>query len=146
MKEKDAFIPFVLDQFRRVENVTARPMFGGHGLYQGERFFGIVHAGQVFLKTDHSTRGAFEKRGMEPFRPSAKQTIRSYYEVPSDVLEQPDELARWAMRAIALCGKTPPAEARAVSKRARRASKSKTRPSHSKPKPSGLKSKRRSKS
>jgi len=33
---------------------------------------------------------------MHPFRPGAKQTLRQYYEVPVDILEDPQELAAWA--------------------------------------------------
>ena len=39
---------------------------------------------------------------MKPFRPSAKQTLKSYYEVPADVLENSDQLAAWAQEAIHL--------------------------------------------
>jgi len=38
---------------------------------------------------------------MGPFRPSARQTLKSYYEVPVEVIEDADALAAWAKRAIA---------------------------------------------
>jgi hypothetical protein len=38
---------------------------------------------------------------MEPFRPSEKQTLRTYYEVPGEVLEKPAEAVLWAGRAVA---------------------------------------------
>jgi DNA transformation protein len=37
---------------------------------------------------------------MKPFRPNAKQTLKSYYQVPADVIEDADELSQWAMKAI----------------------------------------------
>jgi TfoX/Sxy family transcriptional regulator of competence genes len=32
-----------LDQLQDLDGVGARGMFGGHGLYQDETFFGIIH-------------------------------------------------------------------------------------------------------
>ena len=101
MTPKDAsFKDFVLDQLCGVEDIEARRMFGGFGLYQDETFFGIVHKGKLFFKIDESTVGAYLRHKMKPFRPNAKQTIKSYYQVPVDVLEDPDELCVWAWRAI----------------------------------------------
>ena len=74
-------------------------MFGGYGLYQGERFFGIIHDGRLFLKTGEWTRPEYVARGMLPFRPNPRQVLKSYYEVPADVVEDPERLAEWAARA-----------------------------------------------
>lgn len=38
---------------------------------------------------------------MGSFRPGAKQTLKSCYEVPVDVIEDPERLRGWAERAIA---------------------------------------------
>ena len=101
MTTKDeSFAEFVLDQLRELDAVEARRMFGGFGLYQDETFFGIVHKGKLFFKIDDSTVGAYRRRKMKPFRPNAKQTLKSYYQVPVEVLEDPDELCVWARRAI----------------------------------------------
>lgn len=105
--DRDPFLQYVLDQLREVEDVEPRSMFGGYGLYQRGRFFGIVHRGQLFLKTDETSRPRYKQHGMKPFRPSASQTIGSYYEVPADVLECPGELATWAQHAAALAGTQP---------------------------------------
>jgi DNA transformation protein len=95
VKKRDSFLDFVLDQLREVDGVSARAMFGGHGLYRDARMFGIVFKGRFYLKVSAATRPRFEEAGMKPFRPSAKQTLRSYFEVPADVVESPAELARW---------------------------------------------------
>lgn len=76
-------------------------MFGGHGLYLGQRFFAILYRGRVYFRTDDANRAAYTARGMEPFRPNARQTLGTYYEVPADVVEDPEELARWARKAAA---------------------------------------------
>ena len=96
----DSFRQFVLDQLHALGGVRCRAMFGGYGLYRGERFFGIIHGGRMFLKTDERTRPAYVARGMQPFRPNERQVLKRYYEVPADVVEDPDRLAEWAERAV----------------------------------------------
>ena len=75
-------------------------MFGGYGLYSDKIFFGIIYDSQLFLKTNDDTRPTYVERGMKPFRPNAKQTLTSYYEVPAAVLEESDDLIVWANDAV----------------------------------------------
>lgn len=95
----DSFTEFVLDQLTGFPGVTARFMFGGHGLYRDQVFFGIIHKGSLYLKTDEASRPLYRERGMQPFRPNAKQTLRHYYEVPIDIVEDREQLIAWAERA-----------------------------------------------
>ncbi|HYT62110.1 MAG TPA: TfoX/Sxy family protein [Haliangiales bacterium] len=96
----DSFRDFVLDQLQALADVESRAMFGGHGLYAGDVFFGIVYQGRLYFRTNPATRGEFVRRGAQPFRPNEKQTLNSYYEVPADVIEDRRQLADWARRAI----------------------------------------------
>jgi DNA transformation protein len=96
----ESFKDFVIDQLIGMDNVEARRMFGGYGLYRDETFFGIVHKGKLFFKIDDSTVDAYRKRKMKPFRPNPKQTLKSYFQVPVDVIEDADELREWAVKAI----------------------------------------------
>ncbi|HEX9662859.1 MAG TPA: TfoX/Sxy family protein [Candidatus Binatia bacterium] len=96
----DSFKDFVLDQLRDLDDVEARRMFGGYGLYQGETFFGIVHKGRLYFKIDETTVKEYRKRKMKVFRPNAKQTLKSYYQVPVEVIEDADQLCEWAEQAI----------------------------------------------
>lgn len=95
-----SFKNFVLDQLRELGGLESRAMFGGFGLYAGGKFFGIVFQGRLYFRTSVATRAAYLGRGMEPFRPNAKQRLNSYYEVPADVIEDADELSRWANEAL----------------------------------------------
>src|SRR5688500_8009829 len=108
MKRKagdDSFVTFITEQLASVDDLSVRPMFGAHGLYAGATFFGIVCRGRLYLKTDAQSVGEYERRGMGPFRPNERQTIKSYYEVPADVVEDREELATWARRAMRAKGK-----------------------------------------
>ena len=74
-------------------------MFGGYGLYQRDAFFGIIHRGRLYFKTDRITALRYRDRGMKPFTPTSTQTLRNYYEVPIEVLEDPEDLIVWASQA-----------------------------------------------
>lgn len=101
MNRKDeSFKDFILDQLVGLDDVQARRMFGGFGLYQDDTFFGIVHKAKLFFKIDDSTVGAYRKHKMKPFRPNAKQTLKSYYEVPVEIIEDADALREWAVKAV----------------------------------------------
>jgi DNA transformation protein and related proteins len=101
MNRKDeSFKDFVLDQLRDLDDVEARRMFGGYGLYRDETFFGIVYKDRVYFKIDESTVREYRKRKMKPFRPTARQTLRSYYQVPLEILEDAERFAEWAAAAI----------------------------------------------
>lgn len=108
-RKENFYRDFVLDQLRSLGDVSCRSMFGGYGLYLGEDFFGILHDGRLYFKTDETTRKKYRSRGMGPFAPSAKQVLKSYYEVPEEVVEDDEELASWAREAAARKrkGKTP---------------------------------------
>ena len=106
-RTSNAFAAFVVDQLAELENVTARAMFGGVGLYCDGVFFGIVAGDVLYLKTDDLTRPAFLRRRMKPFMPYGKKTRgeHRYYSVPLDVLESPPALCEWARSAVAAAGR-----------------------------------------
>ncbi len=95
-----SFVEFVIDQLHGMGDVSYRRMFGGYGLYCDSVFFAIIFKGRLYFKTDNRTRGAYLEQGMGPFRPSPKQTLKNYYEVPVDVLEDDRALMEWAIRAV----------------------------------------------
>jgi DNA transformation protein and related proteins len=92
---------FLEDQLRKLPELEIRPMFGGAGVYAEGTMFGIVHAGRVYFKTSPSTRAAFVELGMKAFRPPRGAVLKSYYEVPAEVLDGGAELVVWARRALA---------------------------------------------
>ena len=100
--KRDPFLDLVLEQMELADGlrpVTSKAMFGGHGLYLRGIFFGIVYKRALYFKVDGSTRDQYLKCGMSPFCPNAKQTLKSYYQVPAEVLEHPKTLAAWAAQA-----------------------------------------------
>jgi len=105
----DSFKEFVLDQLSALPELRAKAMFGAHGLYCGEKFFGILDEGRLFFKTDQQSQADYLARGMGPFtyEMRGKAVTVSYHEVPPDMLEQPQELTVWAQRAIRIAATKP---------------------------------------
>lgn len=83
-----------------VDGATRRRMFGGVGIYTEGAMFGIAYDERMYLKVDDESRAEFEELGSGPFRPNERQTLRSFYEVPEEVLGDDAELAAWARRAV----------------------------------------------
>ncbi len=96
----DGFKDFVLDQLVDLGGVTCRAMFGGYGLSYRKVFFGIIHKKRLYFKVSPSTVVPYQKQGMRPFRVTSKMTLKTYYEVPPDVLEDSELLGEWAFASI----------------------------------------------
>ncbi|HEX5214464.1 MAG TPA: TfoX/Sxy family protein [Vicinamibacterales bacterium] len=100
MAVSDAYLAFVLEQLGGVKAVAHRRMFGGIGLYAGERFFGVIDNNTLFFKVDAASVGDYTRAKMKPFQPDPKgRPMTGYYQVPPSVLEEAEKLASWAKRA-----------------------------------------------
>jgi DNA transformation protein and related proteins len=102
-----SFRTFILDQLGRVvSRVRARAMFGGVGIYAGDLFFALIADDTLYFKVDDSNRPDFEQRRMKAFQPygEGSETMQ-YYQVPADLLDDPDALRPWAEKSIAVAAK-----------------------------------------
>lgn len=102
-----SYLTFVIDQLTALGRVTASRMFGGSGLYRDGMIFGLIAEDILYFKVDDSTRGEYEQLGMPPLRPVASKprlVSKNYYQVPADVLDDPDTLCEWARRAVSAAG------------------------------------------
>ncbi len=111
----DGFKDFVLDQLADLRGLTCRAMFGGYGLRYREAFFGIVHKGRLYFKVTPETTESYRALGAKPFRVTKSMTLKTYYEVPADILENAAQLAEWAETAGS-AQRPQPARRRAASK------------------------------
>ena len=102
-----SFRTFVLEQLSRViPRVRGRSMFGGVGIYAGDLFFALIADDTLYFKVDDSNRPDFEVLGMGPFLPYGDERDKmQYYQVPADLLEDPDALRPWAEKSITVAAK-----------------------------------------
>lgn len=91
---------FVLEQLGRVAPVTSRAMFGGVGVYASGLFFALLADEALHLKVDDTNRGDFEAIGMGPFCPFGGDKPMQYYELPAELLEDPEALRPWVEKAV----------------------------------------------
>jgi DNA transformation protein len=98
------FIAHVQEMMRPAGLVSARAMFGGHGLYLDGLIVAIVVDDILYLKTDEESRNAFVERALEPFAYATKAgetQLTSYYRPPDEALESPDAMREWVRLALA---------------------------------------------
>ena len=102
MPVSDDFREFVLEQLAASGSVTSRSMFGGVGLYLDGLFFALIDDDTLYFKVDDSSRARYEQAGSKPFCPFPDRPDQpmGYWQVPAEVLEDSEELARWAREAM----------------------------------------------
>lgn len=109
MPVSQEYLAYVLDQLTPFGPVQSKRMFGGAGLYLGGTFFGLIADDALYFKVDDANRTDYIAAGTGPFRPFGKDSYEmSYNEVPADVLEDPDQLKEWAMKALAAASRKKP--------------------------------------
>ena len=74
-----------------------RAMFGGWAIYVDGEIMAIVYEGRTYLKAmTEAAQARFITAGMGPFRPRANQTLRTFWEIPPEVIHDADDLAAWS--------------------------------------------------
>lgn len=97
------FIAHVLELMRPSGRVSARAMFGGHGMYVDGLIVAIVVEDVLYLKTDDETRPAFVRRDLVPFSYTTKEGkahAMSYHRAPDEAVEGPEAMREWLRPAI----------------------------------------------
>src|SRR5437016_2593795 len=89
----------IKELFAEFGPVDVRRMFGGAGIFVGERMIGLVFRDVIYLKADAETIPAFEQEGLAPFSYATRNgehKLTSYWRMPDRLYDNPEELARWA--------------------------------------------------
>jgi DNA transformation protein len=102
MTVSDSFRTYVLEQLgRTIQRIRGRSMFSGVGVYAGEHFFALIDDDVLYFKVDDSTRPDFIAQGMRAWSPFEDgRESRGYYQLPAELLEDPDELKPWVEKAV----------------------------------------------
>jgi DNA transformation protein len=100
---------FVQELFARFGPVSVNRMFGGAGIASAGLTFAIAFDGVIYLRVDEASIADFEREGSKPFvYPYAKtpgkvgRPSRAFWRLPERLYDDPDELAIWARRALAI--------------------------------------------
>jgi DNA transformation protein len=99
----------------------SRAMFGGHGLYLDDLFFGLIAYDTLYLKTDEQNRPDYIKAKSKPFSFESDRkglVITSYWQCPDAVLEDGRKLRRWTEKALDVARRVKAAKPKRKAKRA----------------------------
>jgi DNA transformation protein len=108
MAVSDSYLAFVLEQLEGVRGVVTKRMFGGVGIYGDGVFFALIDNDTLFFKVDDELRPQYRARRMPAWKPiPGKPASEGYYQVPPGVLEDSEQLAKWAKQSIAVPAKKP---------------------------------------
>ncbi len=118
----DEFTVYALEQLEAVGSFKATRFFGGLGLSRGGTQFGFIGGGSLYFVVDDETRPKYEAAGMSCFAYDTKKRrvqVRRYYEVPEDVLSDPDSLREWANESVRVAALRPRPKRRSQTRRRR---------------------------
>lgn len=102
MSRRSEFVQFVIERMSFVEGLRAQAMFGGYGVYEDDCIFAIIVHDRLYLKSNPTTRGEFEAKGLSPFAYIArgKSVKLHYFEAPPEVFEEPEAMRGWVQKAL----------------------------------------------
>jgi DNA transformation protein len=122
------FLAYVFDQLADFATLSSRRMFSAVGLYADGFFFALIDDDDVlYFKVDDATRPDYVARGCQPLRPFKNDPTLSlnYFQLPTDVLEDPEQLQAWARKAVVVAAAAAAAKAPKRKKRKKRTAKKK---------------------
>jgi DNA transformation protein len=103
MANSPDFVAHALDLLAAAGPVTARSMFGGHGIYLGGLMFALLDDDELFLKGDEEARPRFEAAGCRQWAyPGPKGLMpMGYWRPPDEAHEEAEAMLPWARLALA---------------------------------------------
>lgn len=109
MSTSTEFETYVLESLKLVSSVKKGRFFGGVGFSCNSIQFAMMMENRLYFVVDEDTRKKYELAGMSSFSYMTKKRriqVRRYFEVPEEVLDDPEQLGHWAKEAIFVAGKT----------------------------------------
>ena len=104
MAKDTSFHDYIIyDLLKDIPGITSRSMFGGWGVYKDGVIFAILVEGELYFKTDDTSRADFEKAGSHPFtysRKDSKRVALSYWSLPLEVMENKKMLYQYIERSV----------------------------------------------
>ncbi len=100
-----SFHAFVTELFAGLGPVRIRRMFGCAGVYAGDVMFGLIDEDTLYLKTDAALRAELAAEGSAAWvysRANGPWEDSAYWRLPEAALDDPDEAAGWARKALAV--------------------------------------------
>ncbi len=109
MTASAVYTQYVLELLEPIGPVKTSRFFGGVGIAHGTVQFAMIMGNSLYFAVDDGTRKKYEQAGMQPFSymtTKGRVQVRKYFELPEDVLTDPQQLRLWANEAMRVAGET----------------------------------------
>lgn len=102
MPRRSEFLEWVTGQLAGLGAISARAMFGGHGLYCNGLFIAIVTGERLYFKADTQSQARFEACGLRRFQHTVrgKPVQLMYYEAPAEAYDDAQVMSDWGQLAL----------------------------------------------
>jgi DNA transformation protein and related proteins len=97
------FADYVFDLLAPLGTLKIRKMFGGYGIYKDNIFFALIAENILYFKVAENNYSTYESYGSKPFsyeRENKTVTLKNYWQVPVDILENQEKCIAWAEIAV----------------------------------------------
>ena len=103
------YTEYVLELLEPIGSVQTGRFFGGIGISRNSVQFAMIMGNSLYFAVDEDARKKYEQAGMQPFSYMTKKgrvQVRKYFEVPEEVLADPEQLRQWANESMRVASKT----------------------------------------
>lgn len=100
MKASPEYLNFIMDKLSPIGGIRSRAMFGGYGIFYEGSMFALIAEDTLYFKVNESNRAMYKKAQSRPFPHGI-----SYWEVPTEVIEENSKLLDWANLSIGIAQK-----------------------------------------
>ena len=97
MNASPEYLNFVLEKLSPIGDIKSRAMFGGYGIFHEGLMFALISEDTLYFKVNETNRAIYKRAQSEPFPRGI-----SYWELPTDVLEENTKLHEWANISIGI--------------------------------------------
>jgi len=91
MKASPEFLNFIMEKLSPIGEIKSRAMFGGYGIFYEGMMFALISEDVLYFKVNDSNPDTYKNAGSRPFPHGI-----SYWEVPTEVLEDTTKLYEWS--------------------------------------------------
>lgn len=101
MTVSNHFLVRAMEAMSQVTEVSYRRIFNGYGIYHQGIQFALVVNDHLYFRADDDSRSLYVAKQMMAFAPLALGAAESnFFQVPEEVLANPDELKYWMRIAV----------------------------------------------
>lgn len=109
MSANTEYAEYVLELLAPIGPLRTGRFFGGVGISRGSVQFAMIMGNSLYFAVDDTTRPRYEKAGMTSFSYMTRKgeiQVRKYFELPEEVLTDPEQLRLRANESIQVASQT----------------------------------------